>query len=241
MNSKTVLLSGGTSGIGRGTVLRLLEDGFNVSTFSKDEKGCASLKKELGKKFDEKKFLVLQGNVSIEKNLEKILKETLAKFKSIDILINNAGTGYFRDCDKMDRAKFEDMIQTNLVGVALLTNLIVPSMKKQKSGLIINLVSISGKKAFANGEFYSATKFGVMGYSEGIRHELKEFGIRVSTVCPGMVNTSFFDSEELKRRKQTWKGVKPAMLEVGDITRIISLICNQAEHSDIQDITIMPF
>ena len=105
----------------------------------------------------------------------------------------------------------------------------------------MNLVSISGKAAFANGEFYSATKFGVMGYSQGIRNELKEFGIKVCTLCPGMIKTSFFDEEELERRKRLWNGKIPQMLEVEDINKIISMICGQPAHCDIQDLTVMPF
>ena len=241
MAAKTALISGGTSGIGKATTLQLLKDGFNVCTFSNNQKSCEALDGELKKQYNKGRFLVLQADVVDENNLEKVVDETIKKFKTIGILINNAGIGYFGDCDAADMAKFQKMIQTNLVGLALLTKLAVPHMKKQKSGLIINMASISGKKAFANGEFYSATKFGVMGYSEGIRNELEESGIKVCTICPGMVKTGFFDKEELERRKKAWKGEIPKMLEVEDIARIINLICTQAEHCDIQDITVMPF
>lgn len=241
MTAKTVLISGGTSGIGKGAALQLLKDGFNVCTFSNNQKKCESFEKELEKQYDKDRFLILQADVFDEESLKRVVDETIKKFGTIDILINNAGIGYFRDCDAVDMSRFQEMIQTNLVGLALLTKLVVPHMKRQKSGLIINMASISGKKAFANGEFYSATKFGVMGYSEGIRNELKEFGIKVCTMCPGMVKTGFFDKEELERRRKAWKGGIPKMLEVEDIARIISLICTQAEHCDIQDITIMPF
>ena len=80
-----------------------------------------------------------------------------------------------------------------------------------------------------------------MGYSEGIRNELSSFGIKVATLCPGMIKTNFFDEEELARRKKIWKGKIPTMLEVEDINRIISLICNQSKHCDIRDLTVMPF
>lgn len=239
--AKTVLISGGTDGLGKGAAIQLLKDGFRVATFSRNDEKCRRLQEELSKQFDAGQFLVLQGDVNDQESLISVVEKTLKQFKTIDILINNAGFGYFTSVDQVDMKRFQDMVQTNLVGVALLTKLVTPHMKKQKSGLIINLASISGKQAFAMGEFYSATKFGVMGYSEAIRNELKDDGIKICTLCPGMVKTSFFDKEELERRKKIWKGKIPQMLTVEDVTRLISLICTQSEHSDIQDVTIMPF
>ena len=238
---KSVLISGGSSGIGKGAVLQLLADGFNVVTFSRDMARLSALEKEIEKKYSKDKFLVLQADVGKEKDLSLVVNKTIKKFGSIDILINNAGVGYFTDCDKVDINKFQKMLEINLIGVAMLTKLVVPAMKKKKSGLIINISSIAGKKSFVNSEFYSATKFGLMGYSEGIRKELKEYGIKVATLCPGTIKTDFFNGEELKKRKKIWKDKPPQMLEVEDIEKIISLICSQSEHSDIQDLTVMPF
>lgn len=241
MSTRTVLISGGTNGIGKGATIQLLKDGCNVVTFSREEKKCDALQRELEDDFDKKQFLVLKGDVNDEKQLSAIVEETMNTYGSIDILINNAGFGYFVDVDKVDMRRFQEMVQTNLVGTVMLTRLVVPQMKKQKSGLIINLVSISGKRAFANGEFYSASKFAVMGYSEGIRNELKDFGIKVCTLCPGMVKTDFFSKEELERRVKVLKKKDIQMLSVEDVNRVISLVCNQSEHCDIQDITLMPF
>lgn len=239
--TKTVLISGGTKGIGRGAVIQLLKDGFNVATFSRDQNKTDALQSELTNQFPPSQFLVLSADVTSESSILNLVGQVVQKFGSVDILINNAGIGYFRDADQLDLVRFQSMIQTNIIGVALLTKHVVPVMKKNTSGLIINIASISGKVAFANGEFYSATKFGVMGYSQAIRAELTPFGIKVATICPGMIKTEFFDEEELARRQKIWNGKVPPMLEVSDIDRIISLICNQSAHSDIQDITIMPF
>lgn len=241
MTKKTVLISGGTEGMGKATALQLLDERFNVVIFSRNSEKCKSLNNELKKKFDAENFIVLQADVTNEKDVTNVVNKTIQKFKKIDILINNAGFGYFVECDKVDINKFQEMIQTNIVGAALLTKIVVPYMKKQTSGLIINLVSISGKTVFAQGEFYSATKFALMGYSDGIRKELKDYGIKVSTLCPGMIKTNFFDEKELERRKKLNNGKPPQMLDVEDVTRIISLICNQSSHCDIQDIILMPF
>lgn len=238
---KVILISGGTKGIGKAVVEQLLSEGMSVATFSRNHEQVATLQAELSSKYDEDRFLVTTGDVTDENNVITLVDKVVAKFGQIDVLVNNAGVGYFRDVDKFDLTRFQQMIATNIVGVALLTKNVVPHMKEKNSGLIINIASISGKVAFANGEFYSATKFGVMGYSQAIRAELAPFGIKVSTLCPGMIKTDFFDEEELERRKKIWNGKIPPMLEVSDITRLVSLIINQSEHSDIQDLTIMPF
>lgn len=241
-NKKSVLISGGTKGIGKGAVLQLLKDGFNVATFSRSKIHIDLLSKEITGLYSKDRFLIMQSDVNNKKSLSGIVSKTVKKFGSIDILINNAGIGYFADCDKVEMNKFQNMLQTNIVGVALLTKLVVPHMKKFKDGLIINIASISGKRAFANGEFYSATKFGIMGYSQGIRDELKKYGIKVATICPGTIKTDFFDKEYLKKRKkEVWKGKNPQMLSIEDLNKIISLICSQSMHCDIQDLTVMPF
>lgn len=238
--AKTVLISGGTSGLGKGMVLQLLKEGFGVSTFSKDGTKCQTLSAEF-KEF-EKNLLVSAGDVTKEEDNRRIVEATIQRFGRIDILINNAGYGYFPAADAVEQEKFEDMLRVNVVGMTILTKHVLPHMKKQKSGLIINISSISGKVGFGGSEFYNATKFGVMGYSDGLRLELEPFHIKVSTVCPGMVDTPFFTPEEIERRMKTrWNGKRPQMLDASDIVRAISFICNQSEHSNVQDILVMPF
>lgn len=228
--------------MGKGAVLQLLSEGFNVSTFATRKEKCGVLENELKSRYGCKSFLVNVGDLRNEKGLRQIVAETVKKFGTIDILINNAGVGYFPASDEVDEKKFLDMMQVNVIGLVMLTNYVIPLMKKQKSGLIINISSTSGKVGVAGSEFYNATKFGVMGYSEGLRLELMPFGIKVSTVCPGMVHTNIFSPEEIETRLKTrWNGKMPVMLDVPDISRVISLICNQSEHSDIRDITVKPF
>ena len=238
--TRTAIISGGTKGIGRASAFQLLEDGFNVVTFSTTKEHCEVLEAELAKQFEKGRFLVLQGDVVDEKSMKKVVGETIKKFNSIDVLFNNAGFGYFADTGSVDMDRFQRMINVNIYGVALLTNLVVPYMKKQKSGLILNMGSIAGKIASARSEYYALTKFAVLGYSDGLRKELMEFGIKVSTLCPGMVDTDFFYDEELEFRKQKL-GKVPHMLKAEDISKAVSFICSQPKHCNIQDLTIMPF
>ncbi len=240
---KTVLISGGTSGIGQAAVTRLLADGFNVATFSRHASRCAALKKELQQHYPAERWLVKRADVRSTTSLKSILAAVAKKFAPIDILINNAGYGYFSSIERVKIEKFEDLLQTNLVGLVRLTRLVAPQMKRRGQGLIINIASIAGKRSAPEGEFYAATKFGVMGFSDGLRKELAPNNIKVSTICPGMIETNFFPSHVFKRRRKILRqqGSRDGIMAPTDISRIISLICTQSEHSDIQDITIMPF
>jgi uncharacterized protein len=241
LNANTVLISGGTDGIGKAAVSQLLQDGCNVATFSRNKTKVDALKKELANNYDAGRFLVSVGDVAKESDLKKIVAATIKKFKKIDILVNNAGFGYFADCDKVDMKKFKEMIDVNLVGMVALINIVVPYMKKNKSGLIINISSTSGKKATPS-QLYSATKFAVSGYSESIREELRKFNIRVTTVYPGMVMSNFFNvADDWKERVKKWQGKVPTMLEPSDIAQAIGFVCGQPARVLVDDITIMPF
>ncbi|MFH1591271.1 MAG: SDR family NAD(P)-dependent oxidoreductase [archaeon] len=237
---KVALISGGTSGIGKETVFTLLEEGYCVATFSRDKENVDTLKEELAKKVSPERFLAVTGDVSSSGSINDVVGQTIARFGRIDVLINNAGWGYFTDADHVDIDRFKKMVETNVIGVVDLTGKVIPHMKKQQSGLIINISSISGKRSWAQKGPYSATKWGVMGYSEGLRNEMAPYGIKVCTICPGMVNTKFFSEEELAKRTKA-RGQLPAMLDPKDIGRVVRLICDQDPQCSIWDITVMPF
>lgn len=240
-SGKTILISGVTSGMGREMMAGLLGEGYKVAGFAPSAEKCRVMAKELSALFDSRNFLVVVGDVRKEMGLKKVITASIKKFKKIDILINNAGYGFFTESDKINIKEYQEMIDVNLVGIARLTKIVVPYMKKQKSGQIINIVSVAGRKTGAKGEFYASTKFGVMGFSEGIRQELKPFRIKVATVCPGTTQTNFFTRAEMERRKKEL-GLKqdPPMLTTHDVARTVSLICNQPATSDIQDILVLP-
>ena len=242
MTKQVVLLSGGTSGIGKAITFQLLKEGFFVSTFAPEPPSVKAFSKELSQIFAPESFLVMPGDVTKEASLKKVISATVKKFKKIDILINNAGYGIFFEADKINIKAYQEMLEVNVVGVAQMTKLVLPYLKKQNKGLIINIDSISGRWSFPRSEFYSATKFAIMGYTDGLRQELAPYNIRVTTVCPGMVKTHFLSKEEYDIRiKHLWKGKEPARLEAGDVARSVSFICKEPDNVEIRDILIMPF
>jgi NADP-dependent 3-hydroxy acid dehydrogenase YdfG len=126
--------------------------------------------------------------------------------------------------------------------MADLTKQVLPIMKKQKHGQIINNASIAGKVGHAKSEFYAATKAAVMRYSEGLRQELEKFGIKVSVIYTSTVKTEFWSKKEYARRKkENWHGKTPVFLSPDDIAAAVQFIVNQPGYSVVQDITIVPF
>jgi len=229
---KVAIVSGGTSGIGRGAVDVLLNEGFAVVTFSRDTDKCAILEKEL----EGKNVLVLSGDVADETFVKSLVEKTMEKYNQVDVLVNNAGWGFWTSAEDGDISTFRDMLDTNVVGVATLTKHVIPHMKDQKSGVIVNISSKAGKNGYVHGSFYCATKFAVMGYSESIRLELRPHGIRVCTICPGMVDTNLFPPGILENRKAL-RG-ELSMMEVSDTSAVLKMIVTQSETSNIEDVTI---
>jgi NADP-dependent 3-hydroxy acid dehydrogenase YdfG len=102
--------------------------------------------------------------------------------------------------------------------------------------------SVAAKVVHQKSEFYAASKSVVLEYSEGLRQEVKKYGVKVATICPGMVETKFWDKKELDRRsRESWHGKMPKRLLPDDIARVVDFICSQSEICDIQDVTVVPF
>lgn len=242
MKNQTILISGGVTGIGAATALRFLEGGWNVAVFSNVKEHNAEFMKLAQSQGLARKLLVMEGDITKEPSLKKVVKATRQKFKSLDVLFNNAGMGYFTDADKVDIKKFDQMMEVNVIGMAALTKLVLPIMKKQKRGQVVNTSSIAGKVGHAKSEFYAASKSAVIQYSEGLRQEVAKWGVKVAVICPGMVETGFWNQREINRRKkEVWKGRMPARLSAEDLARLVEYVANQPEVSDLQEITIMPF
>lgn len=239
--NKTILISGGVTGIGAGTALKFLEDGWSVSVFSNVPEHNQEFFKLVKAQGLANRLLVLAADITKEKDLKKVVAETKKKFKSIDALFNNAGVGYFSEADKFDVKTFDRMMEINVVGMADLTKLVLPIMKKQGGGQIVNMSSTAGLSGHAVSEFYAASKSAIAKYSEGLRQELAKHKIKVAVLYPDNVATGFWTKKEYDRRKrEKWHGKDPSRLSVEDIARIVMFICGQEARCDIQDVTVRP-
>lgn len=174
------LVTGASSGIGLATANALRNAGFRVFGTSRR----AAAKKSDG-------FTMLACDVTDDKSVAKLVERVLAEAGRIDVLVNNAGMGLLGAAEESSTAQAQALFDVNVFGVFRVTNAVLPTMRRQGNGRIVNLSSVQG---FIPGPFfalYSSTKHAVEGYSESLDHELRPFGIRVSLVEPAYTRTSF--------------------------------------------------
>jgi len=179
------LVTGASSGIGLEVARQLVASGVGVGLFARSQSKLAHIAGELGNS------LALPGDVSRYEDLERAVQQLEARFGGLDFLVNNAGVGIFKPVHELTPEEWQQVLQTNLTGAFYATKAAVPAMQRRGGGYIINIASLAGKNAFANGAAYNASKFGLLGFSEASMLDLRYYGIRVSSILPGSVDTPF--------------------------------------------------
>lgn len=182
--SKTILITGASSGIGKATAFYFQQQGWNViATMRSPEKDAE---------------LSVLENVHLEKldvldldTIENAIKSGIQKFGKIDALVNNAGYGAYGPLESFPRENIIKQFNTNVIGLMDVTKAIIPHFRKNKAGVIVNISSIGGQITFALGSLYHGTKFAVEGISESLHYEMKEIGVKVKIVEPGFIATDF--------------------------------------------------
>jgi len=186
---QAALVTGASRGIGRGVALALARAGADVALAARtvpDLEQVAEKVRALGRR-----ALVVPADVRDDRSVHVMVEQTLEEFGRLDILVNNAGLGHFGPIDELTLEQFDEMLGVNLRGPFLCIRAVVPAMKRQGSGAILNIASVAGLVANPNLAGYNATKFGLMGLSEACMLELRHSGIKVSTICPGSTATDF--------------------------------------------------
>lgn len=181
---KTALITGCSSGIGAAAARHFAAQGWAVAATMRDPAQGAALK-EAG----EVETLAL--DVTDKASIARAVEATLARFGRIDVLVNNAGYGLFGPFETASEADIEKQFATNLFGLFDVTRAVLPTLRAQKSGVLVNVASIGGLTTFPMNSLYHATKFAVVGFTESLNFELAPFGVRAKVVCPGGVATDF--------------------------------------------------
>ena len=183
MAGGTVLVTGASSGIGKDTAIRLLKEGYAVY--------AAARRLEMMRDLEDLGAVVLKMDVTSEEDLVAAVERIDAERGGTDILINNAGFGLFGAMEDtpLDDARYQ--FEVNLFGLARLTQLVLPHMREQGAGKIVNVSSVAGKMHTPLGSWYHATKYALEGWSDCLRWELKRFGIDVIIIEPGLIRTEF--------------------------------------------------
>jgi len=203
--SRVALVTGGSRGIGLGIAEALLEEGWRVFLCSRTQASVDAAVDALRQRFGD----VVTGrpvDVRRQEEVDAFVSFVLAAAGRIDCLVNNAGLGRFAPVDELTGDQWREMLQTNLDGAFYFIRAVAPGMKTQGDGWIFNIASLAGKNAMAGGAAYNASKFGLVGLSEATMLDLRKYGVRVSAILPGSVDTGFGDREAQSDRKdQSWK------------------------------------
>jgi len=235
------LITGATSGIGEATALLLAKHNFNIIITGRRKEKLLLLKEEIESETGAK-VLILNFDIRKLSENQAAIQSIPEEWQNIDVLINNAGLAAgFSTIQEGVIDDWERMIDTNIKGLLYITRLISPKMIERGSGHIINISSVAGKETYPMGNVYCATKHAVQAVTKGMRIDLLKHGIKVSSVCPGAVDTEFSIvrfSGNTDRAKQVYKGFTP--LYAQDIAETILFIVTRPKHVNIDDVLIMP-
>lgn len=235
--SKIALITGASSGIGWATAIALAEVGYDLIICGRREERLSELAAKVSVKTHQLLFDV-RDRASVEEQLNSLPDD----WKNIDVLVNNAGNAH--GLGKIHEGNIDDwdaMIDINVKGLLYVTKAVVPEMVKRGSGQIVNIGSVAGKEAYPNGNVYCGSKHAVDAINSGMRMDLLGTGVKVSQICPGLVETEFsmvrFKGDEAKS-KSVYKGFDA--LQAEDIADVISFVVTRPAHVNIADTLIFP-
>lgn len=199
LKGKVAYITGGSKGIGFSVAEALLNAGMKVAISGRSKETVEAAAIQLG---DQRNVLAIQSDVTKLVDEEHAVKMILNKWGQLDVVLANAGIGYFAPIDEMTQEQWHNMINTNLNGVFHTLKASVEALKASK-GYYITLASLAGTNFFAMGAGYNATKFGVVGFTQAVMLDLRKYDIKVSTIMPGSVATHFNNNEPSE--KDAWK------------------------------------
>jgi uncharacterized protein len=211
---KVVVITGASMGIGEALAKVFAEEGANVVLLSRDTGRAEAARARVG--FPDR-TIALSCDVRNAEEIDRVLALTLHHFKRVDVWINNAGHGLFDSVAQMEMAACRELFETNLFGALSAMQAVIPVMRQQGEGTIINVSSVAGHIPLPFHAAYSASKFAMNAFGKAARVELKKDGIHVLTVCPGYVRTAF--GENAVRGKEL-KKVRPARVRGISVERV---------------------
>lgn len=228
LNRKIAVITGAGKGVGASFSSALVAKGTTVYGLARSRSDLSILGEELGEK-----FVPVAMDITDQKSIYSWVADTFSDGHSPDILINNAGTGHFGKIDELSLEQWHGMINTNINGLFYITSQIVPFMKRNIGTChIVNMGSILGKTARAEGAAYCLTKYGVQGFTEALFRELRSDKIKVSCVNPGSIATHFFKDS----------GIEPHnnMIQPNDLATLLVHILETPDNLLIDEITMRP-
>ncbi|NVO20013.1 MAG: SDR family NAD(P)-dependent oxidoreductase [Bacteroidetes bacterium] len=239
--TRTILITGATSGIGKACAIRFAKLNDRIIICGRRIERLRQMADNIRSTYNAEVF-ILSFDIKQRKSVEEAINSLPLEWKSIDILVNNAGLAVGLDPMQGGNINdWEEMIDTNIKGLLYISRMISPMMIDAGKGHIVNIGSIAGKEVYPKGNVYCATKFAVNALTKGMRLDLLEYGIKVSQVCPGATETEFSEVRfkgDKQVASQVYKGYEPLTAE--DIAEAVIWVTGLPAHVNVNDLVIMP-
>ncbi len=226
---QAALVTGGGRGIGLAIARRLGRLGARVAICGRNRPTLEQAAGALGREGIE--CLAVPADVTRAEEVAEFVRLANERLGDIRVLVNNAGVGVFRPAQEASEEEWDRILDTNLKGVWLVSRAVAPQMIRRRAGHIINISSLAGKNAFPGGGIYCASKWGLMGLTACMAEDLRGYGIRVSAVCPGSVETQFSPHAGRDHSK---------MLQPDDVAHAVGMLVTQAPQSFISEVQLRP-
>jgi 3-oxoacyl-[acyl-carrier protein] reductase len=229
LEGKVALVTGASRGIGLAIARNLVGLGAKLALCARDPGKLEAAARDFER--EGATVVAVPAGVRRATDISSLVRRIEQELGPIEILVNNAGVGYFGPVQDASEANWDTVLDTNLKSVFLLSKAVAPGMIERRSGHIVNIASLSGKSAFAGGSIYCASKWGLLGLTGSMAEDLRPHGIRVSAVCPGTVATDFSPhiGKDLSK-----------MLQPQDVAHAVAAILTQAPQSFISEILLRP-
>jgi 3-oxoacyl-[acyl-carrier protein] reductase len=199
--TKVALITGGTKGIGYGIAEMLIKDGMRVAITGRSEDTLQEAIQQLNQ-LKEGYALGIVADVRDFDSQQNAVNQVVEQWGALDVLVANAGVGHFAPIESLTIDQWQETIDINLTGVFYSVKAALPALKKSK-GYLITIASLAGTNFFANGSAYNASKFGLVGFTQAVMLDVRNDGIKVTTIMPGSVATNFNNHEPSE--KDAWK------------------------------------
>lgn len=232
LEGRVAVVTGGSSGIGRAIARSLGRAGARLAICGRTRHALEETAGSLAA--DGAEVLAVTADVSRAGDVDELADRVLDELGPPDVLVNNAGVARFGDLDELSVEDFDTVFGTNVRGVFLCSRAFVPAMKERGDGVVVNIASLAGKNAFAGGTVYAASKHAVMGMSRSMMLELRSEGIRVLTVCPGSVNTPFFD------RTDYFDPDRDRIVQPEDVGELVLRAVRLSDRATVSEVEIRP-
>src|ERR1051326_7622804 len=228
IENQVAVVTGAGRGIGRAVAIELGKLGARVTLVARSRTELEKTAAVIGKS-----ATVVPADVRKKEDLQKMFEQVQNAAGPVDILVNAAGLGIFGPVTNFKDEDFDTLIETNLRGIFFTCRYVLPSTIERKKGYIINIASIAGKVGSANRAVYCASKFGVVGFTESVAEEVRQYGIRVSVVCPGSTDTKFSGGGAPAKAREK-------MLRPEDIAHAVRMLVTQEPNSFISEVILRP-